>query len=50
MCGILGHFAFDRPVEDVERLRRLIGSLDPDGIDIERAFFALVHDAMAVTR
>jgi asparagine synthase (glutamine-hydrolysing) len=34
MCGILGHFAFDRPVEDVERLRRLIGSLahrGPDG-------------------
>ena len=28
---------------------RMIGTLDPDGIDIERAFFALVHDAMAVT-
>ncbi len=25
---------------------RMIGSLDPDGVDIERAFFALVHDAM----
>jgi len=25
---------------------RMVGSLDPDGIDIERAFFALVHDAM----
>ncbi len=29
---------------------RMIGTLDPDGIDIERRFFALVHDAMAVTR
>jgi len=29
---------------------RMIGTLDPDGIDIERAFFALVHDAMAVAR
>ena len=29
---------------------RMIGNLDPDGIDIERAFFALVHDAMAVDR
>jgi len=29
---------------------RMIGTLDPDGIDIERAFFALVHDAMAVDR
>jgi len=28
---------------------RMIGTLDPDGIDIERAFFALVHAAMAVT-
>ncbi len=26
---------------------RMIGTLDPDGVDIERAFFALVHDAMA---
>ncbi len=26
---------------------RMVGSLDPDGIDIERAFFSLVHDAMA---
>ncbi len=25
---------------------RMIGTLDPDGVDIERAFFALVHDAM----
>ena len=29
---------------------RMVGSLDPDGIDIERAFFALVHDAMAGTQ
>jgi ABC-2 type transport system ATP-binding protein len=29
---------------------RMIGTLDPDGVDIERAFFALVHDAMASTR
>ena len=29
---------------------RMIGTLDPDGVDIERAFFALVHDAMAVAR
>jgi len=29
---------------------RMIGTLDPDGIDIERAFFALVHDAMASAR
>ncbi len=29
---------------------QLVGALDPDGIDIERAFFALVHDAMAVAR
>ena len=28
---------------------RMVGTLDPDGIDIERAFFALVHDAMART-
>jgi ABC-2 type transport system ATP-binding protein len=28
---------------------RMIGSLDPDGIDIERAFFALVHAASART-
>ncbi len=27
---------------------RMIGTLDPDGVDIERRFFALVHDAMAV--
>lgn len=26
---------------------RVVGALDPAGIDIERAFFALVHDAMA---
>lgn len=26
---------------------RMVGRLDPDGIDIERAFFALVHDAMS---
>jgi ABC-2 type transport system ATP-binding protein len=26
---------------------RMIGTLDPDGVDIERAFFALVRDAMA---
>jgi ABC-2 type transport system ATP-binding protein len=26
---------------------RMVGTLDPDGVDIERAFFALVHDAMA---
>ena len=26
---------------------RMIGTLDPDGVDIERRFFALVHDAMA---
>lgn len=24
---------------------RLVGTLDPDGVDIERAFFALVHEA-----
>jgi ABC-2 type transport system ATP-binding protein len=24
---------------------RLVGTLDPDGVDIERAFFAIVHDA-----
>ena len=29
---------------------RMIGTLDPDGVDIERRFFALVHDAMAVAR
>ena len=29
---------------------RMVGTLDPDGVDIERAFFALVHDAMAGTR
>ena len=29
---------------------RMIGTLDPDGIDIERRFFALVHEAMAVAR
>lgn len=28
---------------------RMVGTLDPDRIDIERAFFALVHDAMATT-
>ena len=28
---------------------RMVGTLDPDRIDIERAFFALVHDAMART-
>ena len=28
---------------------RLVGTLDPDGIDIERAFFSLVHDAMATS-
>jgi ABC-2 type transport system ATP-binding protein len=28
---------------------RLVGTLDPAGIDIERAFFALVRDAMAGT-
>jgi ABC-2 type transport system ATP-binding protein len=27
---------------------RMIGTLDPDGVDIERRFFALVRDAMAV--
>jgi ABC-2 type transport system ATP-binding protein len=26
---------------------RMVGRLDPDGIDIERAFFSLVHQAMA---
>ena len=25
---------------------RLVGSLDPDGVDIERAFFAKVHEAV----
>lgn len=25
---------------------RMVGTLDPDGVDIERAFFAIVHDAM----
>jgi len=25
---------------------RMVGHLDPDGVDIERAFFTLVHDAM----
>lgn len=29
---------------------RMIGTLDPDGVDIERAFFVLVHDAMAGIR
>ncbi len=29
---------------------RMIGTLDPDGIDIERRFFTLVHDAMAVAQ
>ena len=29
---------------------RMIGTLDPDGVDIERGFFALVHDAMTVAR
>lgn len=29
---------------------RMIGTLDPAGVDIERAFFALVHDAMEVAR
>lgn len=29
---------------------RMVGSLDPGGVDIERAFFALVHDAMASSR
>ena len=28
---------------------RIIGTLDPDGIDIGRAFFSLVHNATAVT-
>jgi ABC-2 type transport system ATP-binding protein len=28
---------------------RMIGTLDPDGIDIERAFFSLVHDATVAT-
>ena len=28
---------------------RMVGCLDPDGIDIERAFFALFHDAMSGT-
>ena len=29
---------------------RMVGTLDPGGVDIERAFFTLVHDAMASTR
>ena len=29
---------------------RMIGTLDPDGVDIERRFFALVHEATAVAR
>ena len=29
---------------------RMIGTLDPDGVDIERSFFSLVHDAMTVDR
>ncbi len=28
---------------------RMVGSLDPAGLDIERAFFALVHDATAAS-
>jgi len=28
---------------------RIVGTLDPDGIDIERAFFAMVYTAEATT-
>jgi ABC-2 type transport system ATP-binding protein len=29
---------------------RMVGTLDPDGIDIERAFFTLVYDVAAGSR